>query len=401
VRQQSVWRRFWSATSISMLGDGMVEGSALALLAATMTRDPTLVAGVLFATRLPWLLFGLFSGAVVDRVNRMVLIAATDLARGLLIGLLAVLVAIGSVNLPLLYAVAFMVGLCRTLFDNAAMATVPALVPVTRLERANGWLFGIETVSFEFLGPLFGSMLFVVAASIPFYLDAGALVVAAVLTATIVRRVPVGHPAPMPRTSILADIGEGLRWLWRHKLLRILAAMTGIIGFMEAAILAVLVLYSLQVLHLSNANYGVLLAAGGLGGILGFVSAPAVRAKLAVRHVIVGVTVIGGISYLAMGLGSLPVLTAVMYAVNRMAVGLWDVVTVSLRQAIIPTHIFGRVNSVYRLVGWGSMSLGALGGGLLVHFFGLRGPFVVAALTMVVTGVVAIPVLRRHAAEYR
>jgi MFS family permease len=134
---------------------------------------------------------------------------------------------------------------------------------------------------------------------------------------------------------------------------------------------------------------------------LGFVSAPAIRAKLAVRHVIVGVMVIGGISYLAMGLGSLPVLTAVMYAVNRMAVGLWDVVTVSLRQAIIPTYIFGRVNSVYRLVGWGSMSLGALAGGFLVHFFGLRGPFVVAALAMVVTGVVAVPVLRRHATEYR
>jgi MFS family permease len=102
-----------------------------------------------------------------------------------------------------------------------------------------------------------------------------------------------------------------------------------------------------------------------------------------------------------MAVGSLPVLTAVMYAINRMTVGVWDVVTVSLRQAIIPTHIFGRVNSVYRLVAWGSMSLGALGGGILVHFFGLRAPFVMAALTTVVTGAIAMPALRRHAAQYR
>jgi MFS family permease len=384
-----------------MLGDGMVEGSALALLAATMTKDPTLVAGVLFAARLPWLLFGLFSGAVVDRVNRIVLMAAADLVRGLLIGLLGVLIATGSANIPLLYAVAFLVGLGRTLFDNAAMAIVPALVPVGRLERANSWLFGIETLSFEFVGPLLGSMLFVVAAAIPFYLDAAALVVAAVLIATIVRRDSVGHPAPTSSTSILMDIGEGLRWLWRHKLIRILAIMTGIMGFMEAAVLAVLVLFSLQVLHLSEANYGVLLAAGGLGGILGYIFVPVIRVRVGARHVIVGAMMTGAISYLAMALGSLPILTAVMYAMNRMAVGVWDVVTVSLRQAIIPTHIFGRVNSVYRLVAWGSMALGALAGGILVQFSGLRGPFVMAALTTFVTGAVAVPALRRHAAQYR
>jgi MFS family permease len=346
-------------------------------------------------------LFGLFSGAVVDRVNRIVLMAVTDLVRGLLIGLLGILVATGSANIPLLYAVAFLVGVGRTLFENAAMAIVPTLVPVSRLERANSWLFGIEAVSFEFVGPLFGSMLFAVAAAVPFYLDTASLIIAAVVIATMVRGVPVGQPAPMSGTSILEDIGEGLRWLWRHKLIRGLAAITGILGFMEAAVLAVLVLFSLQVLHLSEANYGVLLAAGGLGGLLGYIFAPAIRAKLGVRHIIVGAIVIEGISYLGMGLGSLPVLTAVMFGANRMAVGLWDVVTVSLRQAIIPTHIFGRVNSVYRLLAWGSMSLGALAGGLLVHFFGLRGPFAVASLAMVVTSAIAVPVLRRHAAEYR
>jgi MFS family permease len=162
------------------LGDGvtLVAGP---LLAASLTRDPLLVGGLTFAQRVPWPLFPLISGALVDRLDRRRVMGYTDAARTALIGALGVPVLLGWANLPLMYGIFFLMGTLETLFDNASQATIPALVSRDRLERANSRLYAAEIVSNELAGPPLGGFLFGVAVAAPFFLDAGTFAAAAAL----------------------------------------------------------------------------------------------------------------------------------------------------------------------------------------------------------------------------
>lgn len=154
------------------------------LLAATLTRDPALVAGVSFAGFLPWLLFSLLAGAIVDRVDRRRLMWSVQVFRTALMGLLSVAILLGWSDRPLLflmYGVAFLLGTAETLFDNAAQAIMPSVVAKEHLEKANGRLYGVEMLANNFAGPPLGGFLFAVAASAPFLLDTGSFAMAAVL----------------------------------------------------------------------------------------------------------------------------------------------------------------------------------------------------------------------------
>ena len=174
------YRKLWTASTVSNLGDGVTEVAA-PLLAATLTRDPVLVAGLAFAHRLPWLLFTLVSGALVDRLDRRRIMWTADAVRTAMIGLLGLAVYAGLANLPLLYAVFFVLGTAETLFDNASQAILPAVVDREKLEKANGRLFGAQLVANEFAGPPLGGILFAAAAAAPFLLDAGTFAAAAAL----------------------------------------------------------------------------------------------------------------------------------------------------------------------------------------------------------------------------
>jgi MFS family permease len=149
------FRKLWAANAISNLGDG-VAAVAGPLLAASLTRDPLLVAGLVFAQRLPWLLFSLLSGALVDRLDRRRLMAGVDLACCLLLGLLGIAVLVDAATVALLYAAFFALGTAETLFDNAAVSILPAVVPAGGLPRANGRLLGARMVSEQLAGPPLG-----------------------------------------------------------------------------------------------------------------------------------------------------------------------------------------------------------------------------------------------------
>jgi MFS family permease len=389
------WYRLWLASAVSTFGDGVVEAAALPLLAATLTRDPVLISGVFFAARLPWLLIGLISGAVVDTRNRRTIMAAADVARAVILGLLGILVIAGSASLPMLYAIAFLSGVAQTLYDNASMAAIPVLVPAGRLERANGQLFGTEMFMIQFAGPVAGSLLYGAAAASPFLLDAGSFAISAMLICTLAGRFrPAARPAGLTAT-IRADIREGMSWLWHDELIRALAVMVCFLAFVAQAILAVLVLFALHVLHLSTGGYGLLLAAGGVGSIAGNLAAPTISSRAGAGRCLIASVFVTGASYLVMFLATGPVLVAMMLAVNGCSIAVWDVITVSLRQAMVPLRLSGRVNSVYRLLAWGGMSLGALAGGIVAHALGLRAPFLLGAIVTVPIGVIALVLLRR------
>jgi MFS family permease len=253
------YRKLWSAATISTLGDG-IHLTALPLLAASLTRDPFRVSLVNLAGGLPWLLFGLVSGALVDRLDRRRVMWTVDAARFALVGALAAAVALGWASIPLLVAAGLLLGTGQTLFDTASQSLIPAVVSRDQamLERANSRLYATTTVGRSLAGPPAGGFLFAVAAWVPFGADAVSFVASSALIAAIRGRYAPSR-AGAPRTRLRAEIAEGLAWLAQHRLLRTMAIIVGAANLATAAGMAILVLFAQERLGLGSVGYGVLL----------------------------------------------------------------------------------------------------------------------------------------------
>jgi MFS family permease len=270
----SGYHKVWTAAASSTLGDGVFL-AALPLLAATLSRDPLQVSLVSFAGWLPWLLFGLISGALVDRWDRRRVMWTVDGFRAVLVGMLALAVFAGWATIPLLAAIGFLLGTAQTLVDNAAQSLIPALVGRDRhrLERANSQLYGARTVGQHFVGPPAGGLLFSLATWVPFLVDALSFAVSSVLVATIRGHFRPQRAADAARPGLRVEIAQGLRWLLAHRLLRALAVLVGLMNLASMAGQAILVLFAQEQLGLGSVAYGLLLAAHGLGGVLGSLAA--------------------------------------------------------------------------------------------------------------------------------
>jgi MFS family permease len=385
--------RLWAASTISNLGGGM-SGAAFALLAAGLTRNPSLVAALTFAFTAPWLLFGLHGGALVDRLDRRRVMVSVNVARAVVVGMLALAVATEDVSLPLLYAVAFLLGASETLYDNAAQSLVPALVPRERLDAANGWLLTAERLTNEFIGPPIGGLLFAVAAWAAIASDAVGWALAAALLFGVRGRFRPSQAEAPPRASLTADVREGLVWLWHNPPLRALAATVALLGLVDTAWFAILVLFSIELLDVGPAGYGLLVAAGGLGAIMGsLLAAPLSRAYGRGGALVVSL-VVAAAAQTGVGLSSTAVIAGVLLGVSGFAFGVWNVAAVSLRQALAPNWLLGRVHSAYRFLGVGASAVGALAGGVVADAFGLRAPFLIGAPLLVAAALAAGPTLR-------
>ncbi|RMH85642.1 MAG: MFS transporter, partial [Actinomyces sp.] len=267
------WRLF-AASTVSNLGDG-VFAVALPLITVGLTRDPTTVAGVAAAQRLPWLLFALPAGALVDRGDRRRIMVAADMARGAIVAALAGAVAADVHTVAWLYVTGFVLGMAETLFDNASQTILPRLVDPDQLPRANGNLFATETITNSFVGPPLGGFLVAAAASLPLWLDGGSYLVAAALVASLPGRYGVHSGAAArpgrgdPRPHLGREIAEGVRWLWGHRLLRSLALLLGLMNLWLTAGFAVLVLFATERLGLDEVGFGLLLTATAVGSVVG------------------------------------------------------------------------------------------------------------------------------------
>lgn len=374
----SNYRKLWLATAVSNVGDGVRE-TALPLLAAATTRDPALVAGVVFAGRLPWLLLALVSGALVDRWDRRIVMGVADAARTVLLLGLGAAVVSGHAGVPLLYAAAFMLGAAETLFDNAAHALLPSVVPGDRLERANGRLEAAMLIGNNFLGPALGGLLFAALAASPFFLDGASFALAAILVLAIRGVYRPRRAQVESATSLWAEIGEAVRWLWGASFLRTLTVMAGAINLVLHATYAIFVLFALEVLGLSEMAFGFLLVAEAIGATLGALVASRISSRFGTGPTIAGAIAVAAATNLVIGLSANPPLVGAMLMLLSVCGVVWNVLTTSLRQSMVPDRLLGRVNSAHRFVAWGSIPLGALVGGFLARSFGLQVPFLVAA----------------------
>ncbi len=377
--------KLMAASAISNLGDG-IGVIAYPWLASAVTRNPILIAGVAAAQRLPWLLFTLPAGVITDRGDRRRLMVGANVVRAVLTFGVAAAVMLRQGSLPspdeaaagevvgtdvglylVIVAATMLLGMAEVLYDNSAQTFMPAIVSQPNLEKANGRLWSVEMVANQFLGPPLAGLLLLVAFSLPFYVDAATFAVSAALIAVIAtpRRVR-SRSTGQVETGWVEEAKEGFVWLWRHPLLRPLAISLGVFNLLGNGIFAVMVLFAQEVLETSSTEFALLMTAGAFGGVIGgWAAARLARLFGDGPSLWISVLVNGSMTTVA-GLVSQWPIVWVTFAISTVFAVLWNVITVSFRQTVIPDELLGRVNSVYRLFGWGMIPIGALIGGLIV-----------------------------------
>jgi MFS family permease len=402
------YRKLFTATTISNLGDG-VSLIAYPWLASAITRNPLLIALVAVVQRLPWLLFTLPAGVIVDRSDRRRLMVLANTGRFLLTAVVAISVFVRRDTLPapdavdsvvgtdtglylVLIAATLFLGIGEVLYDNSAQTFLPSIVADEQLERANGRMYSAEMVANQFAGPPLAGVLLAIGFALPFVVDAGSFAASAALIASIAvaRRPPPADAPAKPQWR--AEIGEGFRWLWHHPVLRTMAISLAVLNLCSNMGFALLVLFSQDVLGTSTTEFAILSTIIALGGVIGGWSAPAVISRLGPGRSLLLTVVAQGVSAIAAGLLSSWLLVGPVLAVGVMFAMTWNVITVSFRQSVIPDRLLGRVNSVYRFFGWGSIPIGALLGGLVVTVLdgpmsqtaALRAPLIISGFASLV-----------------
>jgi MFS family permease len=381
----------WTAASLSYCGDGVILAAA-PLAAAALTSDPLLISGLTVAATLPWALFCLVSGAVVDRVDRIRLMWRIDLLRAAVMAVPALAFIVDSANIYLLIASFFVLGTAETFFTNAAQAALPSVVPEQTLRSANAKLQSAELVLTQLVGPLLGGLLFAVAAALPFVVNSTSFLLSAALL-LLIRRPQTVAPLSRAAQPLRRQIAEGLGWLWRHSQLRALALLTGLVNMSTEATLSILVIFTVNDLGAATTSFGYLLAIEALGGVLAGVVGPALSSRLDDRWTLLAVLAIQGVTQIVIFLTSSFIVVGAALALAAFGIVIWRIVTVSLRQAIVPDHVLGRVNSVYRLVSWGTIPIGAACGGLLAATVGTRAVFLVSGLLLGAVAILAVFIL--------
>ena len=367
----------FTANLVSSLGDGIVR-TAVPLLAVTLTRDPLLISGIAALAMLPWLLFAIPAGILIDKIDRRAAMALANTVRGLLGATLLVLVATGTLTIWSLYGVTFVAGIAETVYDGAIRAVVPGIVEKSNLPKANGRIEAGETVVLNFLSAPFTSVLFGVSVLIPLGVNVAAFAVAVVLAVLL----PVaasgrqfrgvsGAGVPVPGADAPArepwwrQFVEGFRFITANRMLVTLWLLSTFTGLAISAATASFVLYLVQRVGLPPSLFGVFLLSGAAGAIIGSLVVDRVKRSLGAGLTMAIGNVVFSASIFAIGLAPQLWLAALGFFLSSVGVILWNVLVMSLRQSIIPGRLLGRVHGTWRTLLWGAMPIGSLLGGLL------------------------------------
>jgi MFS family permease len=397
-RLSAAYWRLWSAAAISNVGDGVLI-AALPLLAMRVTNSRVSIGLISTFFAIPWLLFALPVGAVIDRVDRRKVLIAADAGRAALIGGIAAIAAFSSIHIWMLWLLAFGLGVGEVFFDSTSQTILPAIVPSTQLERANGLRYAAELTGNTFVGAPIGSVLFAIAVWLPFGVDAASFVVAAILAASLrgsFRPIAVDDGS-IAEASWRDDIATGFRWMWQRPLLRNLAIAIALNNLAFAATESTLVLFATEELGVSQRMFGLLIAIIGAGSIAAGILGSWLVHKVGRRFAILVAAFTPVVTMLAIGTVAITWWVVLMTTVQAVMITIWSIIAVSLRQQIVPDHLFGRVNSVYRWFSWGAMPIGAFLGGLIAQRWGLRAPYFFGAGVVFIAYLLVITRVTEHA----
>jgi MFS family permease len=403
------------ARLISSIGDGLVL-VAFPLLATRLTNNPVLIAGVAFATTVPYLVFGLAGGALADRLSRRKLLVRVETFRMAVALALGIAIVTGHLLLVELYLAAFLITGSETLFDSAEMAVIPQLADEGDLVRANSRFQMARLSGEQFIGPALGGALFAVASSIPVLADASTFAASALLLALAVRPArrigrhvraraddgfrlveppPAGKRPPLPR-----QIREGVAWLAREPRLRLITALIALFALCQGLGLGILVIYATHVLHLSRGSFGLFVAITASGNAIGAWAAPRVDRVLGVGRTLLVAGVVGGVAFVTVGATSIIVVAAAALWIEAVAVGVGNVAMIALRQRLIPLQLAGRVSAAMRTTFLGAASVASLLGGGLVVLLGPKSPFLIGGVAQILAALVIGGALIRRLAVH-
>jgi hypothetical protein len=397
-----------TASTFSNLADG-IAGFAYPWLFSLLTRDPLLISIVSVLVNLPRLIFVLYAGVIADKVNRQKILIFTRLGQVFLTSIFIVLIYLNLDYIPkevqfnepqfeskfliisAAYLLAFMFGLLEVTRDNAAQAFLPQIVSKDNLPKANGRLFGIEIVTNNFLGTPVGGFLIGFSLITPFIFDTLLMLVSVFFITGIKGKFE--RPEDINKDQNTSEmIKEGVEWLKNNTLLKRLAIYTGIANFFGSMQFPIMILFAQELIGLNAIQYSFLAYGAAIGGLVGSQVANKINAKLEESKTLLISVALFGIGMFAPYVTSNPFIVAGSFGLSSFGSVLWNVQAVSIRQALIPDNLLGRVNSVYRLLALGLNPIGAIFGGAIVKIldnsfsreFALRFPFLLGGIFMLI-----------------
>jgi MFS family permease len=379
----------WTGFALAGSGDGLVSG-AIPLLAVVVDPHPVAVSTVVAADSLPWFLMALPAGAFADRFERGPVMALANILRAAAILIGALLVLTGHMGFWLLIVIVLVNAGARAFYYSSLQAMVPGFVDSDALERANGVLMGTEAGTEHLAGPVVGTTLFAWSQSVPFFADAVALALSSVPFVRLRKKTKTPRP---PETS--TSMWEGARLVFADKRLRILLLMVTSLAGLQGMEMGVLVLLATTEWGVRTGAYGLFLAAGAAGNLVGSVIADRQVRRFGGPRALVGAALASGVGYLVMAAARGWPVAAPAFVLVGLAVGVGSVVSVSLRQRLTPDDLMGRVGGAWTGIVWGAVPVGALAAGTLAAYGGLRLPVLVAGvLQCAVALLLARPIMR-------
>ena len=377
------FNRMWASSIISNLADGVML-AAVPLLAISLTDSPVLISLIGAMVMLPWLLFAIPIGAIVDRVDRRYIFAGANASRSAVVGVLALLIALDHVTIFWLLAAAFIIGVCEVAADTTAQSLIPQILEEKDFEKGNSRLQISETVIQGFIGAPISGFIYAAAIYLPFFINSLGFAISALLALTI----PVKYLQDIRQEGeekterrFVADMKFGIAYLFNQKVLRRLVVTTATIGLCYAMGSATMVLFIIKELGLQERFFGVILAIEGVGAILGALVASRTSSKFGRSKVMTFAIIASSAVLLIQGFS--------LATFGGFVISQWNILLMATYQTVIPKELYGRIHGTRRTLVWGAMPLGSLLGGVLANF-SLRLPLYVGGALACVVSIASI-----------
>ncbi|MGG2953463.1 MFS transporter [Geobacillus stearothermophilus] len=352
------------AVSFSTFGDGLTL-LAMPWLASTITSNTFSVSLVSASMTLPWLLFSLYIGALIDYYPKKKLMIVAAIIRIIVLIVLSVSILFKIISIPLLILAAFLIGITKVVFDSTAQTLVPSIVSKDILEKANGYIMTSRLTMSDVVGRSIGGILISFGIFIPFALDIISLLATIPFLFLLKTTASLKNHALNKKNKL--DILEGVKFVWRNQLLLTLALMGIGITLMFTSTLAIQVFYVKEILKLDSSGFGLLIAVGTIGSIIGSQSISLLKNKFGFNATILTSLLMMGFTLGSVGLTSNPFIVGILYFIASIFIATFNICNLSLRQRIIPDNKLGRVGGVFQLLSLGMSPLGMLLGGGIVN----------------------------------
>jgi MFS family permease len=375
------FNRIWASSVISNLSDGILIAAA-PLLAISLTDSTVLISAIGAMVMLPWLLFAIPIGVLVDRVDRRFILAGANATRSAVVGALALLIATDHVTIYWLLVASFVIGVCEVAADTTAQSLIPQILEEKNFEKGNSRLQISETVIQGFVGGPLSGFIYAIAIALPFFINSLGLAVASLLALSI----PIKYLQDVRKDDVekekkkfVADMKFGIKYLFNEKVLRRLVVTTASIGVCYSMGTATMVLFIIKELELPKQLFGVILAIQSVGAIAGAFMAPRLSEKFGRSNVMTFGIVSSSVVLLLQGFSPNIYIFVALATFGGFAISQWNILLMATYQTVIPNELYGRIHGTRRTLVWGMMPIGSLLGGVLAHY-SLRLPMYVGGV---------------------